>query len=313
MNIQPYYDPEVRVALAKSPPFSTVNAKTLKSVRASRINQGDDVELSSKVTRTDIYVPGPPGEADVRLRVHKNVDSRESQPCLFWMHGGGYVLGTPEQDDLRFDRWCQRFGLTGVAVQYRLAPENPYPAGLNDAYAGLKWLKNNGEEIGVDSTRIGIGGPSAGAGLAAALGLLVRDRAEMTVDYQLLIYPMLDDKRASVTANWDVPIWNPESNEFGWRSYLGNLFDTDDVPTYAAPSRENDLSGLPPTYVMVGTLDGFADEDIAYAQRLNQCGVDTELHVYSGAPHGFDGFAGNAPVARRARQDINAWLEKRLK
>ena len=102
----------------------------------------------------------------------------------------------------------------------------------------------------------------------------------MTVDYQLLIYPMLDDKRASVTANWDVPIWNPESNEFGWRSYLGNLFETDDVPTYAAPSRENDLSGLQPTYVMVGTLDGFADEDIAYAQRLNQCGVDTELHVY---------------------------------
>jgi acetyl esterase/lipase len=124
---------------------------------------------------------------------------------------------------------------------------------------------------------------------------------------------MLDDKRTSVTANWDVPIWDPESNEFGWRSYLGNLFGTNDVPTYAAPSRENDLSGLPPTYIMVGTLDGFADEDILYAQRLNQCGVDTELHVYSGAPHGFDGFAGKAAVARKARQDINAWLEKRLK
>ena len=231
---------------------------------------------------------------------------------MYWIHGGGYVLGSPEQDDLRFDRWCQRFDLTGVAVQYRLAPEHPYPAGVEDCYAGLRWVKEHGAEIGVDTTRVGIGGPSGGGGLAAALALVVRDRAEVEIDYQLLIYPMIDDTRTSATAGWDVPVWNPASNEFGWASYLGDLFGGDDVPPHAAPSRATDLSGLPPTYIMVGTLDGFADEDIDYARRLNHAGVPVELHVYPGAPHGFEGFAPGAAVSRQARRDINEWLAARL-
>ena len=199
-----------------------------------------------------------------------------------------------------------------MAVQYRLAPEHPYPAPIEDCYAGLRWVKEHGGEIGIDTTRVGIGGPSGGGGLAAALALVVRDRAEVEIDYQLLIYPMIDDTRTSVTANWDVPVWNPESNEFGWRSYLGERFGTEDIPSHAAPSRETDLSGLPPTFIMVGTLDGFADEDIAYAQRLNQAGVSVELHVYAGAPHGFEGFAPDAAVSRQARRDINNWLAGRL-
>ena len=312
MPPQPYYDPEVRAAIEAGPRLGTVDARTLEKVRADRLLLNEQVPLSDAVTRTDLHVPGPEGAPDVRLRVHRRRGAEGPRPCLYWIHGGGYVLGSPEQDDLRFDRWCQRFDVVGVAVQYRLAPEHPYPAPIEDCYAGLRWVKAHGGEIGVDTSRVGIGGPSGGGGLAAALALVVRDRGELEIDYQLLIYPMIDDTRTSTTANWDVPVWNPASNEFGWSSYLGDLYGTDKIPGHAAPARETDLSGLPPTYIMVGTLDGFADEDIEYAKRLNHAGVSVELHVYPGAPHGFEGFAPESAVARQARRDINNWLATRL-
>ena len=326
----PYYDPQIREAIEAGALGAPVSARSLNKVRASRLSLTDQVPLSDEVTRTDRLVPGPDGAPDVRLRVHRAVDGNSSetdtgsagadlQPCLFWMHGGGYVLGSPEQDDLRFDRWCQRFNLVGVGAQYRLAPEHPYPAAIEDCYAGLKWVMDHGTELGIDVSRVGIGGPSAGGGLAAALALLVRDRGEFSIDYQLLIYPMIDDTRSSYTANLDVPVWNPESNHFGWSSYLGDLFEADTgagadgvIPPYAAPARATDLTGLPSTYIMVGTLDGFADEDIDYAQRLNHAGVAVELHVYPGAPHGFEGFAPMAEVSRQARRDINNWLAAQL-
>ncbi|MDH3678427.1 MAG: alpha/beta hydrolase [Acidimicrobiia bacterium] len=309
---EPFFDPEVRAALEAGPSLGVVNADSLEKVRANRLLLNEQVPLSDDVTRVDHVVPGPDGAPDIRLRVHRSRLAEGELPCLYWIHGGGYVLGSPEQDDLRFDRWCQRFGLVGVAVQYRLAPEHPYPAAIEDCYAGLRWVKAHGADLGIDTTRIGIGGPSGGGGLAAALALVVRDRAELEIAYQLLIYPMIDDTRTSVTANFDVPVWSPESNEFGWSSYLGDLFGTADVPAHAAPARAADLSDLPPTYIMVGTLDGFADEDIDYAQRLNHAGVPVELHVYPGAPHGFEGFAPEAEVSRQARRDINNWLAARL-
>jgi acetyl esterase/lipase len=312
MSAEPYYDPAVRAAIEAGPRLGTVDARTLPKVRADRMLLNEQVPLSDQVTRTDLKVPGPEAGSEIRLRVHRRKGLEGNQPCMYWIHGGGYVLGSPEQDDLRFDRWCQKYDLVGVAVQYRLAPEHPYPAAVEDCYAGLKWVKEHGAEIGVDTNRVGIGGPSGGGGLAAALALVVRDRAELAIDYQLLIYPMIDDRRTSVTANWDVPVWNTASNEFGWKSYLGDLHGSDEIPYHAAPIRASDLSGLPPTFIMVGTLDAFCDEDIEYAQRLNQCGVPVELHVYPGAPHGFEGFAPDAPVARQARRDINDWLARQL-
>ncbi|MEZ5232740.1 MAG: alpha/beta hydrolase fold domain-containing protein [Acidimicrobiales bacterium] len=223
MSSEPFYDPEIRAALERGPRMGTVSARVLDKIRADRLLENAQVPLSDNVTRTDIMVPGPDGAPEVRLRVHRRKGLEGDAPCLFWIHGGGYVLGAPEQDDLRFDRWCQRFDVVGVAVQYRLAPEHPYPAPVEDCYAGLRWVKEHGAEIGVDTARVGIGGPSGGGGLAAALGLLVRDRKQFDIDYQLLIYPMIDDTRTSVTANWDVPVWDPKSNEFGWSSYLGPL------------------------------------------------------------------------------------------
>lgn len=311
--MDPYYDSEIREAIEAGPRRGSINATTIGRARESRLQLTSTVELSDQVQRTDVMVPGPNAGGDVRLRVHRRVGaSAENRPCLFWMHGGGYVLGVPEMDDLRFDRWCQRFDLIGVCVQYRLAPEHPYPAAIDDCYAGLSWIKANGAELGIDTSRVGIGGPSGGGGLAAALGLVVRDRGEFDIDYQMLIYPMIDDTQTTASSQWDVPIWDPESNQFGWSSYLGSLYGSDNVPAHAAPTRAADLSGLPPTYIMSGTLDAFVDEDIDYATRLNHAGVPVELHLYPGAPHGFDGFAPGSTLSRQARADINQWLAVQL-
>lgn len=230
------------------------------------------------------------------------------------------MLGAPELDDARMDRWCQLFGIVGVVVQYQLAPEHPYPAGIEDCYAGLRWVKEHRASLGIDSARVGIGGVSAGGGLAAALALLARDRNELELDYQLLIYPMIDDRAATVTARWDVPLLDgPTSGavrltlEFGWRLYLDTLFGAAAVPPHAAATRATDLLGLPSTYVVVGTLDAFADECIEYAQRLNHAGTPVELHVDAGAPHSFDVAVPDAAIAVRARRDLESWLAVQLR
>jgi acetyl esterase/lipase len=266
------------------------------------------VQLSDDVERADHTVPGPDGAPDVVLRVHTPKGMTGPLPCVYSIHGGGYVLGTYEMDDLRFDQWCPRLGIVGVSVEYRLAPETPYPGPLEDCYAGLSWVWAHADELGIDRSRIGIAGASAGGGLAAGLALLTRDRGEFDLAFQMLIYPMVDDRQVTPSSSWEVPIWSPANNEFGWRSYLGPLYGTDRIPPYAAAARATDLTGLPPAFVCVGTMDGFCDEDIEYAQRLNHAGVPTELHVYPGAPHGFDGFAPMAPLARRCRREMREWL-----
>ncbi|MGI9594968.1 MAG: alpha/beta hydrolase, partial [Acidimicrobiales bacterium] len=188
MRHEPFYDPEVKAALEAAPTLGAVTADNLDQIRENRLLLNEQVPLSDAVSRRNVTVPGPEG-AEIRLRIHRPAEVEGRLPCLYWIHGGGYVLGSPEQDDLRFDRWCQRFGLTGVGVQYRLAPEHPYPAAIDDCYAGLRWVMENGADLDIDTDRVGIGGPSGGGGLAAALALMVRDRAQFEVDYQLLIYP----------------------------------------------------------------------------------------------------------------------------
>jgi len=215
-------------------------------------------------------------------------------------------------NDLRFDRWCTDLGCVGASVEYRLAPEAKYPAAIEDCYAGLAWMHANADALGVDRGCIGIGGESAGGGLAAALGLLARDRAELPVAFQLLIYPMIDDRQITESSQWPDPIWPPNANTYGWSAYLGAQKGADDVPIYAAPARATDLAGLPPTLISVGAIDGFSDEDIDYAVRLRHAGVPVELHVYPGAPHGFDSFAPETATARRANHDMAEWLREQL-
>jgi acetyl esterase/lipase len=232
---------------------------------------------------------------------------------VYSIHGGGYVLGSYDMDDVRFDSWCPALGIVGVSVEYRLAPETPYPGPLEDCYRGLKWVYDHSDEIGVDPQRVGVAGVSAGAGLAAALALLARDRGEIPLAFQLLDCPMLDDRQQTPSSQMDgLAVWSRESNTFGWRSYLGNLYGSTEVPYTAAPARCPDLSGLPPTFVSVGTVDGFRDEDIDYATRLNQAGVPCELHVYPGASHGYQR-AVDSDLVRRASRDVFEWLSRQLR
>ncbi|MGB3354562.1 MAG: alpha/beta hydrolase [Mycobacterium sp.] len=228
----------------------------------------------------------------VGVRLYRPTGAPTPGPALLWIHGGGYVIGDAAQDDVLCRRFARELGATVVSVNYRLAPEHPYPAPVEDCYSALNWLR---ALPSVDPERVAIGGASAGGGLAATLALLTRDRGEIDVAAQILVYPMVDDRTVQRTGldNPGHRLWNQSSNRFGWRAYLG---DAD--PEVAVPARRKDLAGLPPAWIGVGTLDLFHDEDLAYAERLRAAGVPCEVMVVDGAFHGFDGIAPKADVSQ---------------
>jgi acetyl esterase/lipase len=226
----------------------------------------------------------------VGVRLHRPVGVSQPTAALLWMHGGGYVLGDAQQDDALCHRFTRELGVTVAAVDYRLAPEHPYPAPLEDCYSALTWLSGL---PGVDSGRVAIGGASAGGGLAAALALLARDRGEIAPVLQLLAYPMLDDRSGSGPDKPNYRLWSPKSNRFGWTAYLGNA-----DPQVAVPARREDLSGLAPAWIGVGTHDLFHDEDLAYAERLTVAGVPCHVEIVPGAFHGFDQVVPKAGVSQ---------------
>lgn len=225
----------------------------------------------------------------------------EVHPALLWIHGGGYVIGSAAQEDA----WCRRvaseLGAVVASVEYRRAPEHPFPVPLEDCHRCLVALAARDD---VDAERVAIGGASAGGGLAAALALLARDRGEVRPVLQLLSYPMLDD-RTVLRDDIDergLRMWNNSSNQLGWRSYLGSEPGGDDVSGLAAPARHQDLSGLAPAWIGVGTLDLFLAEDLAYADRLRAAGVGCEVHVVDGAFHAFDYLAPRTAISRELRR-----------
>jgi acetyl esterase/lipase len=266
------------------------------------------------VTTEDRIVPGSEGAPDVAIRVYKPTDRPADLPALLWIHGGGYILGSVEQDDMRAKTMTLEGKCVTVSVEYRLAPENPFPAPLEDCYAALKWTASHAGEFSIDKNRIAIGGASAGGGLAAGLALLARDRAEVDVMFQFLIYPMIDDCNI-VPANDTLPdtlMWTRESNLMGWRAYLGCEPGGKDISPYASVMRATDLAGLPPAYIAVGELDLFAEENMTYARRLIESCVPTELHVYPGGCHAFDGMAPEAYVSRQFTDDFYRALKRAL-
>lgn len=231
-------------------------------------------------------------------------------PALLWVHGGDYVLGAAAQDDAGCRAFADGLGIVVASVEYRLAPGHPFPAPLDDCYAGLRWLAAQPD---VDPGRIAVGGASAGAGLAAALALLAKERGEVAPVLQLLSYPMLDDRttlRPDPQARWR-RLWNQPANPFGWSAYLGpdRTPGGADVPALAAPARYANLSGVAPAWLGVGSLDLFREEDLAYVERLRAAGVACDLHLAPGVYHGFDGVEPQAQVSRaflRARTDALA-------
>ncbi len=266
------------------------------------------------VQSVDHHAPGPDGAPEVMVRVYRPESATGTLPALLWIHGGGYVLGNVEGDEPRVKSMVKSLDCVMASVEYRLAPENPFPAPLEDCYAALLWLSKEAENLGIDASRIAIGGASAGGGLTAGLGLLTRDRGEIDICYQLLIYPMIDDTNVEPAGPGapDAPLWNRENNLVGWRSYLGQEPGSDDVSPYAAAFRAKELDGLPPTYLGVGTPDLFLKENIAYAQRLVEAGVSTELHVYADGFHAFDMFAPEADASQRFTNEYVRLLRKAL-
>jgi acetyl esterase/lipase len=266
-------------------------------------------DLSDAVVRTEHEVAADP---PIPVRVHRAKKAEGLLPAIVTIHGGGYVIGSYDMDSPLLDRWCPGLGVVGVSVEYRLAPATPYPGPLEDCYAALRWTYDNADDLGIDRDRIGLYGLSAGGGLAAALALLARDRGEVPLQFVLLDCPMLDDRQQTPSIKADgLYVWGSGSNEFGWRSYLGALYGSDGVPAYAAASRELDLGALPPTCVVVGSIDGFCDEDVDYAQRLNQAGVPCELHVIAGLPHAYLLVPGAAAV-QLAMHCMENWLRRQL-
>lgn len=262
----------------------------------------------------NIHIPRQADRTRVRLRIYKPENTSAPTPALLWMHGGGYVIGRPEQDDASCAQYVHELGITVVSVDYRCAPNHPFPAGLDDCHAALKWITAHSQELNIDPGRMAVGGNSAGGGLAAALAQLIHDRKEIELAFQLLIYPMLDDRtvlRTEIDDSNNVT-WNHKSNRFGWESYLGGECGVENVPAYSVPARRTDLSGLPPAWIGVGDLDIFHDEDVAYAQRLKDCGVACELEVVPGAFHGFDVFDPQVPVVQDFRKSQIAALKKYL-
>ncbi len=249
----------------------------------------------------DVAIPGPDGDTELVVRVYRPPGTG-AVPALYWMHGGGMTIGTIDMDDALLASAVERLGLAAVSVEYRLAPEHPDPAPVEDCYTGLVWTAAHALELGIDPDRIAVGGPSAGGGLAAGTALLARDRQGPHVAFQLLFEPMLDDRAItpSSTAYEESVVWDRSANRYGWNALLGDRAGTDAVSHYAAPARATDLSGLPPAFVDVGEIETFRDECIDYAQRLMMAGVSTELHVYRGAFHGFDLMAADSTVARVA-------------
>ncbi len=227
--------------------------------------------------------------------------------AVLYLHGGGMIFGLKHigaMYNIAVREYVATSGVPMLVVDYRVAPEHPDPTPVEDCYVALEWLAANASTLGVDPARIAVMGDSAGGGLAAGVCLMARDRGGPPVAQQLLIYPMLDD-RTAVPDPQLVPFltWTYDDNVTGWEALLGERAGGDDVSPYAAPARANDLSGLPDTYIDVGDLDIFRNEDVAYARRLADAGVPTEMHVYPGCPHAFEGLASGAAVSQRVMAD----------
>lgn len=260
-----------------------------------------------------VYIPRAEESAvggRLRLCVYSPLERRDNMPGILWIHGGGYCIGIPEQDEGFIRRFVRRHNCVVVAPDYCLATKAPYPAALEDCYSALLWLKENSARYGINPSQLMVGGDSAGGGLTAALTIHARDKGEAAIAFQMPLYPMLDDRMITKSSqNNDAPVWNTKSNESAWRLYLRGLYKAPEVPAYAAPGRLADFSGLPPAATYIGTLDPFYDETVAYMESLKAAGIPAEYREFDGCYHAFDMMAGKSAPAKEAAAFLNERLE----
>ena len=308
-------DPELRDALAlwMLPPLT---AETLARRRADALLLLRTVETPDlpDIATDEVHVESAFGAQPIRVLTYRPVTSDNPRPAIVHIHGGGFVMGAPEMKDVENRFFASELSCAIYSVDYRLAPEAPHPAPLEDIYSVFLWLHANAGRLGLDPARIGIKGESGGGGFAAAAALYARDRPGPKFAFQHLVYPMIDDRtavRKDLHPCVGEFVWTQANNYFGWRSLLGAEPGSADVSPYAAAARAADVSGLPPTYISVGGLDLFLEENMIYADRLSRAGVPVEFHLYPRAYHGFYRVT-NARVTRQAEHDTREALRRFL-
>jgi acetyl esterase/lipase len=307
------YDPELQPLVELLPESDISDLAGARAMLDSLLEGfGGDVDLAGLVV-TEVEVPGPSGAppVPVHLYVPEGEASAGGRAAVLDIHGGGFVMGTAAMERAFASDVARRLGVVVVVVEYRLAPEHPYPAGIEDCYAALTWLHAEADELGVDVERVAVAGQSAGGGLAAGLALLARDRGGPAICFQLLGIPELDHRleTTSMRTFVDTPLWHRPNAELSWAHYLGP--DPGEVEPYASPSVAADLSGLPPAYLAAMEFDPLRDEGIVYALRLLEAGVSVELHTYPGTFHG-SAVATTAAVSKRAHDELVSALARGL-
>lgn len=270
---------------------------------------------SENVTMNELEVPQDEGYPNLKVRIYRPEGQKEALPGLFHIHGGGLIVGSIDDEDYQMAQLSEELNIVTVNVEYRLAPENPFPSPVEDCYRALVWVADHANELNIIKERIGIMGESAGGGLAAAVSLMATERNGPEILFQSLVAPMLDDRNITPSShefngNWFG--WPRELNILGWSAYLGDDAGKNGVSPFAAPARATDLEGLPPAYVEVGDLEVFRDEDVAYAQALMQNQVPVELHVYPGVFHSWYSWAPTARITKRALTNRVEWMRRQF-
>jgi len=309
--LRPPLDPQVAPMVAGFPPFAPDRLPIMRE-RSSAIEASELVE-NGTVTVTEYLVPN--GSIKVPLTVYRKAETAGNRPIIFWIHGGGLIVGHRFQEQPTHAKLVADLDLVITSVDYRLAPEYPYPAGFEDCFAALNWVAENGVELGGDPHRILIMGGSAGGNLAAACAIAARDWGKPRLIGQMLFCPMLDDRLDSVSQQQyatNTKAWGGDANKFAWECYLGANQGGDGVPATAAPGRLTDLSNLPPTFLDCGDAELFRDDVVAYASRLWAAGVPTDLHIWAGGCHGFEICAPDAFITTGAKAARMNWLARLL-
>ena len=316
--MRPPFDPELEAALVRrhDEVVRTLETHEITALRDRSVAPAVVEEAAAGRFRTEVLTArGTDGRRDVEVVLLRPAEPPSpAVPWLLHLHGGGLVTGTAWDDVVPLLDLAADAGCAIASVGYRLAPEHPFPAALEDAATALTWLVANAAELGLDPGRCVVEGISAGGGLAAALALLARDRG-WPLAGQLLACPMLDDRNDSPSAVQMAGhgAWDRSANATAWRAYLGDAAGGPDVAPYAAPARASDLSGLPPAFLDVGSAETFRDEVVDYAKRLWRAGCAAELHVWPGGFHGFDYFEPAAVLSRHARETRRRWLHRVLR
>jgi acetyl esterase len=306
------FDPELADIIPMLPVATIDDIDTARGRLDAIIGPFNAEVDTTGLTIEDREIPGPEGAPPVPIRVYRPEGVATDRPALLTIHGGGFMMGSIEMEHAGATDLARHLSAVVVSVEYRLAPEHPFPAGVEDCYTALVWLAGHAAELGVNAARIAVGGQSAGGGLAAAVALLARDRGGPALCFQFLGIPELDDRleTASMRAFVDTPMWHRSNAELSWQYYLGAAHGGD-VSPYAAPARAADLSGLPPAYVTTMEFDPLRDEGITYALRLLQAGVSVELHNFPGTFHG-SAIVRTAAVSRRGNAELLVALQRGL-